>query len=196
MWGTKPDSLDPHRFVNSNVSKSQSFRPWGGGHTLCPGRHLARRSASIFVAVLLSKYDVTVESKSFPKYDWARPSPGVVTVGQGEDLKLQLKPRENAWLHHEAGAFWALNSSIILSSWKRVWLSYAYLIFFVFSEHRSRSCMALLYDQTWAFLYVLTAAGSLSFRQTTIEVPWKMLYNITLSEQGHMKNTYWYRTND
>lgn len=95
IWGTESDSLAPKRFANPHVSKSQSFRPWGGGHTLCPGRHFARRSASTFVAVLLSKYDVAVESKSFPKSDGARPSPGVVTIGQGEDFKLQLKPRKH-----------------------------------------------------------------------------------------------------
>ncbi|PVI04820.1 cytochrome P450 [Periconia macrospinosa] len=95
FWGADTESLNPKRFVNSNLSKSHSYRPWGGGHTLCPGRHLARRSANIFVAILLCKYNVTVESSRFPKSDGARPSPGVVTVGQGEDLKLRLMPRKS-----------------------------------------------------------------------------------------------------
>ncbi|KAF2652997.1 cytochrome P450, partial [Lophiostoma macrostomum CBS 122681] len=94
IWGAEPGSLDPNRFVeNPKLSKSQSYRPWGGGHTLCPGRFLAKRSANAFVAILVTKYNVTVQSDTFPKSDGARPSPGVVTIGRGEDLKLRLRPR-------------------------------------------------------------------------------------------------------
>jgi cytochrome P450 len=97
IWGTNPESLHPNRFVeNSKLNKSLSYRPWGGGHTLCPGRFLARRSAIAFVAILLSKYDIAVESSTFPKGDGARPSPGVVTMGQGEDVKLRLTLRASS----------------------------------------------------------------------------------------------------
>jgi cholesterol 7alpha-monooxygenase len=94
IWGSTPETLDPNRFLNnSKLSKSHSYRPWGGGHTLCPGRFLARRSASAFVAILLTRYNVAVESATFPHGDGTRPSPGVVTVTRGEDLKLRLTPR-------------------------------------------------------------------------------------------------------
>jgi cytochrome P450 len=94
FWGPKPEKLDPNRFVeNPKLSQSLSYRPWGGGHTLCPGRLFARRSANAFVAILLTKYDVAIASNGFPKADGARPSPGVVTVRQGEDLKLRLRTR-------------------------------------------------------------------------------------------------------
>jgi hypothetical protein len=94
IWGSNPERLDPDRFVkNTKLSKILSYRPWGGGHTLCPGRFFARRSANAFVAILLTKYNVAVESSAFPKGDGARPSPGVVTVGRGQDVKLRLTPR-------------------------------------------------------------------------------------------------------
>ena len=97
IWGSEPEKLEPNRFVdNPKVSQSGSYRPWGGGHTLCPGRLFARRSVNAFVAILLTKYDVAVVSNAFPKADGARPSPGVVTVGQGEDLKLRLTPRKRS----------------------------------------------------------------------------------------------------
>jgi cytochrome P450 len=68
IWGPKPERLDPNRFVdNPKLSQSLSYRPWGGGHTLCPGRLFARRSANAFVAILLTKYDVAVESRTFPE---------------------------------------------------------------------------------------------------------------------------------
>jgi cytochrome P450 len=94
-WGPGPESLSATRFLeNPKLSKSISYRPWGGGHTLCPGRFLARKSANAFVAILLSRYDVTIDNTNFPKADGARPSPGVISVAQGEDLALRLMPRK------------------------------------------------------------------------------------------------------
>jgi hypothetical protein len=42
---------------------------------------------------LLTRYNGVVESGTFPKGDGVRPSPGVVTVGRGEDLELRITPR-------------------------------------------------------------------------------------------------------
>lgn len=93
VWGDRPDLLKMDRFIDSKLSKSLSFRPWGGGHTLCPGRIFSRRSVNAFVSILLAKHKITVESSRFPKGDETRPSPGIVTLGRGEDLKLRLVPR-------------------------------------------------------------------------------------------------------
>jgi cytochrome P450 len=93
-WGPTPNTLSANRFMdNPRLSKSPSYRPWGGGHTLCPGRNLARRSVNAFLAIILSRFDVALESGTFPQNDGARPSPGVVPVAQGQDLQLLLTPR-------------------------------------------------------------------------------------------------------
>jgi cholesterol 7alpha-monooxygenase len=60
---------------------------------LCPGRFFARRTVNAFVAILLSKYDLEVVSANFPKADGARPSPGVVAMDQGQDVKMRCTPR-------------------------------------------------------------------------------------------------------
>lgn len=61
---------------------------------MCSGRLLARRSIYAFVAILLARYDIEVEPGSvFPQADGARPSPGVILVGKGEDVKLRCTPR-------------------------------------------------------------------------------------------------------
>jgi hypothetical protein len=57
------------------------------------GHFFTRRSANVFIAVLLTRYNGVVESGTFPKGDGVRPSPGVVTVGRGEDLELRITPR-------------------------------------------------------------------------------------------------------
>ncbi|KAF2867711.1 cytochrome P450 [Massariosphaeria phaeospora] len=107
IWASTPSTLTPARFLAApKLAKSASYRPWGGGHTLCPGRFLARRSVNAFIAILLSRYDVALDldqapalasaTAPFPKSDGARPSPGVVPVGQGEDVRIRLSPRAQA----------------------------------------------------------------------------------------------------
>ncbi|KAF2732252.1 putative cytochrome P450 [Polyplosphaeria fusca] len=94
IWGASPDTLHPKRFLeNPKMAKNTSFRPWGGGHTLCPGRFLARRMVNVFVAELLSKYEIGVESNVFPRGDGARPAPGVIPWRKGDDVLLRLTPR-------------------------------------------------------------------------------------------------------
>jgi len=64
---------------------------------MCPGRFLAKRSLYVFLALLLSRYDIDVEKETgieerFPKGDDTKPSPGVTPVANGEDLILRLTP--------------------------------------------------------------------------------------------------------
>ena len=64
---------------------------------MCPGRFLAKRSLYIFLALLLSRYDIGVGKKAgieerFPKGDDTKPSPGVTPVANGEDMILRLTP--------------------------------------------------------------------------------------------------------
>lgn len=80
--------------------KNPSFRPWGGGITMCPGRFLAKRSIYAFLALLLSKYDVVAAEQSgetirFPKGNDTTPSPGVTPVAMGEDMILSLRRKGN-----------------------------------------------------------------------------------------------------
>ncbi len=94
IWGQNTTTFDPNRFKeNTKLSKSSSFRPFGGGHTLCSGRILARRSVNVLVAILLARYDLKVESEEFPVVDDSRPSPGVVLAAAGHDVTLKCTPR-------------------------------------------------------------------------------------------------------
>jgi cytochrome P450 len=94
IWGANIENLEPSRFVdNPKLFKSLSYRPWGGGHTLCPGRFLAIRIANGFLAALLTRYNVAMVSSAFPRGDGGRPSPGITTLDRDADLKLRLTPR-------------------------------------------------------------------------------------------------------
>ncbi|KAF3054024.1 hypothetical protein E8E11_008790 [Didymella keratinophila] len=94
IWGTSPAVLDSNRFVsNPKLAKSTSYRPWGGGPTMCPGRFFARRSVNALVAILLTRYELEVVSDEFPEMDGARPSPGIAPVTKGHDVKVKCTPR-------------------------------------------------------------------------------------------------------
>jgi cytochrome P450 len=99
VWGPEPLDFDPRRFQeNPKLAKSPSYRPWGGGHSMCPGRFLAKRSIYAFIALLLARYEVSVETLDgseplFPKGDGTKPSPGVEAIAEGEDVVLKLERR-------------------------------------------------------------------------------------------------------
>jgi cytochrome P450 len=59
---TKTDSSDGHApedgFVRKRGPSIKSLKPFGGGVTLCPGRHFAYNEAMAFVATVLRKFDI------------------------------------------------------------------------------------------------------------------------------------------
>jgi cholesterol 7alpha-monooxygenase len=97
IWGPTARTFDAQRFqANPKLLRSQHFRPWGGGSTMCPGRFLAKRAIYVFVAILLSKYELHLDenSSSFPKGDNTKPSPGVIPLREREDVLLRIISRE------------------------------------------------------------------------------------------------------
>ncbi|KAJ5934518.1 cytochrome P450 [Penicillium verhagenii] len=111
-WGPNPEEIQADRFSqNKQLKSSLSFRPFGGGSTLCPGRFYARGAIYPVVALLLSRYDIGVENRdqdlglgatdsgkgptkaSFPRADYSKPIPGVVSPAEGEDIRMVLSPR-------------------------------------------------------------------------------------------------------
>jgi cytochrome P450 len=108
VWGADPLLMDPFRFANNTkLQNSKSYRPFGGGHTLCPGRFVAKRSMGYAVALLVSRYDISMvneqmrhgekgsykSSPPFPRLDTTKPSPGASLPHEGDDVVLMLKKR-------------------------------------------------------------------------------------------------------
>ncbi|KAI0186879.1 cytochrome P450 [Xylaria flabelliformis] len=109
VWGTDPLSLVSTRFVDDpKLHSSKSYRPFGGGHTLCPGRFLAKRSLGYAIVAILARFEVNVdvdmtrkavggkskggiESINFPKLDASKPSPGASLPVKGQDVYVVLK---------------------------------------------------------------------------------------------------------
>jgi cytochrome P450 len=60
VWGDDVDEFNPKRFSEPMRSKDlypAAFRAFGGGSTLCPGRHFAANEILVFVALIILQFD-------------------------------------------------------------------------------------------------------------------------------------------
>lgn len=61
VFGTDADEFDHSRFLKSpKLSKAKEYCPFGGGHTLCPGRGLAEREIYLLIAFCLRRFQIDV----------------------------------------------------------------------------------------------------------------------------------------
>ncbi|KAK7044700.1 cytochrome P450 [Favolaschia claudopus] len=64
IWGSDVDTFDPKRFLAEVKGKERqvhpaAFRAFGGGKTLCPGRHFAMNEILSFVALVVLQFEIT-----------------------------------------------------------------------------------------------------------------------------------------
>lgn len=103
VWGPGAANFDPNRFMrDKSLSRSPSFRPFGGGNGYCPGRFLARREVFMFVATVLGRFELDLLPSSngskprFPSLDETTPTGGILSPVAGEDVIVQVQPRKIA----------------------------------------------------------------------------------------------------
>ena len=98
VWGNDFSQFNSDRFLKQkSLSRSPSFKPFGGGQNLCPGRFLARRVVFTFVALTLSRYDISLDpatcTQRFPRANESKPGLGALAPIMGDKVILQLKTR-------------------------------------------------------------------------------------------------------
>lgn len=103
VWGPAAAKFDAGRFLrDKNLSRSPSFRPFGGGNGYCPGRFLARREVFMFVATVLRRFELDLLLSSngskpkFPNLDETTPTGGILSPVAGEDVIVQVQSRKIA----------------------------------------------------------------------------------------------------
>ena len=100
IWGPDAAAFDPERLLNLNLNKPSNnnnnkvhpsaYRTFGGGGTLCPGRHLASDEVLVFTAMFLWGLDVEFVSRRLPRRD----DTDMLSVTKPrEDLLLRLSRR-------------------------------------------------------------------------------------------------------
>lgn len=105
VYGADPGSFHPERFATekgsaqaqSDATRGPSWRPFGGGKTLCTGRFIAKRATLIAVALTLRRFDVQlVGERGLPEADLGRPVLGISGIKEGQDFLVRLKLRGSA----------------------------------------------------------------------------------------------------
>lgn len=99
IFGSTAASFDADRFQrDETLARSSSYRPFGGGLTLCPGRFIARSEVLMFVASVLWRFDVKVlkwsgkmENAGFPEPEDRNPPIGLMGPIKGHDVIVELR---------------------------------------------------------------------------------------------------------
>ncbi|OCK77573.1 cytochrome P450, partial [Lepidopterella palustris CBS 459.81] len=87
VFGNTAAEFDAERFMrNKELSRSTSFRPFGGGVSMCTGRFVAKREAFAFVGSVLGRWEVELEGNGvggegevrFPRLNVTNPALGLM----------------------------------------------------------------------------------------------------------------------
>ena len=108
-WGKTVYKFDAERFYrDKELAQSPSFRPFGGGQHLCPGRLLAKNAVFSFIALALSRYEICLDDglteekrasghldgrQRFPRPDVSKPGLGTMAPVTGDEVILQIRSR-------------------------------------------------------------------------------------------------------
>lgn len=95
VFGEDADDFEPARFEKDpKLLRSASWRPFGGGITMCPGRYVAKESVAIFIAIALRRFDIEfVKGQVFPQAAEGTPVLGIMNIQNGEDPLVRISPR-------------------------------------------------------------------------------------------------------
>lgn len=96
VFGANAANFEPARFEhNQKLLRSSSWRPFGGGITMCPGRYIAKESVAIFIALALRRFDMEfIGDQAFPKGAEGTPVLGIMSIEDGEDPLVRIRARK------------------------------------------------------------------------------------------------------
>ncbi|KAI1087032.1 putative cytochrome p450 [Rostrohypoxylon terebratum] len=96
VFGENVHEFNPGRFTakGTSVTSGPSWRPFGGGKTMCTGRYAAKHATLMFVCLVLHRFDLTIiGNEKFPEADLGRPVLGLVNTKNREELMVGITPR-------------------------------------------------------------------------------------------------------
>ncbi|KAJ3561065.1 hypothetical protein NPX13_g9088 [Xylaria arbuscula] len=98
LWGSDVDEFRHTRFLKTPGSKRHNpvaFRGFGGGTTLCPGRHFATTEILLFAALLMLRFDVRLGNSltGWPMPPTDKSSQAAAMDQPGHDIDIELLPR-------------------------------------------------------------------------------------------------------
>lgn len=106
VWGSNVDRFYHKRFLKESRGKRYNpvaFRAFGGGSTLCPGRHFVATEILAFAALFTLRFDAKPKSGSWVAPTVANSNQAVAVHQPDHDIQLDVWPRDS----HD----WAVNFS-------------------------------------------------------------------------------------
>ena len=106
IYGDNTDEFQWDRYLTEDKVELRKFRdlgsgkpvqhyllPFGGGVSMCPGRHFARDEIKIYIATLLACFDLEEFDKNQqpPKFDFARSTIGVIPPDRGDGFTVRFR---------------------------------------------------------------------------------------------------------
>ncbi|KAI1342685.1 putative cytochrome P450 [Xylariaceae sp. FL0016] len=96
LWGSDVEYFNPRRFLpGEKRPRDYCFRAFGGGKTLCPGRHFATNEILAVVAVFVARLDM----RPINGGEWELPTTmntnvAAVVMEPDNDVQVEIKPRD------------------------------------------------------------------------------------------------------
>ncbi|KAI0199829.1 cytochrome P450 [Astrocystis sublimbata] len=105
IWGEAVETFNHHRFLNNSKQRTRqsqihpaAFRAFGGGKTLCPGRHFAMNEILGLVALIVLMFDI--EAPDGGRIKVPRKNDGVLPVHilePNSDVKVVISNRQDKY---------------------------------------------------------------------------------------------------
>ncbi|EAT85804.2 hypothetical protein SNOG_07153 [Parastagonospora nodorum SN15] len=93
IWGSNSNTFDHMRFADQRPSQA-GFRAFGGGTTLCPGRHFATTEILAFAATMIMQFDVRPKSTRWMEASGDRVEFWEATPSPDENFEVEIRSIE------------------------------------------------------------------------------------------------------
>jgi cytochrome P450 len=92
IWGSDHNTFNHRRFTESEKRTYQAgFRAFGGGTTLCPGRHFATTEILAFTAMMITNFDVVPASGRWKRGLGSKAEFWESTSNPAEDFEVEIR---------------------------------------------------------------------------------------------------------
>ncbi|RYO86605.1 hypothetical protein DL764_008995 [Monosporascus ibericus] len=97
LWGSNVTEFNPRRFLpgeKKNRPRDVCFRAFGGGKTLCPGRHFATNEILAVVAVFIARLDMKPAKGDWKLPTTANTNVAAIVMEPDDDIHVEIKARQ------------------------------------------------------------------------------------------------------
>jgi cytochrome P450 len=102
MWGSDVDEFNARRFMKDQKHKTEhgkrpnaaAFRAFGGGTTLCPGRHFATNEILALVSMFVMRFDMVPTAGTWSMPDTNNTNVAAVVMEPDTDVEVEISQRK------------------------------------------------------------------------------------------------------